>query len=438
MKNGQVMIRVRWNSKKNEVGFSVGYTIDPLKWDGDKQLVKSNTTHKIGGKIVYAREINNAIRSFLVCIEEVFAKYDLHSKTPTTTDLKELVNEKLGRIKQETVNEDKVKTLKDIFSEFLLLRPQEGNWGDKIHEKYDQMWTQLSSCDPNITLETLDQSKVQELVGWYIKNDYCNRTIQKQIRILKSFLRWVSRHGYTINSGVLEFKLRLKVIPRTVTFLKYKELMHFFHYEFPKEKEYLSKARDMFCFMAFTSLRYSDLAALKPVNLVDGCLDFCTEKTDDKLHIALNEHAQQIIEKYSWYKGDTIFPVPSNQKLNDYLKEAAKLAGLDREISQVYFKGNTRHEDTYKFWEQISCHDARRTFVCCSLALGIPASVVMSATGHSDYATMKPYIEVADETQKMQMEKWNTHQYKSGIIESMEKMNSAQLKQLFEYVKSIA
>ena len=438
MKNGQVMIRVRWNSKKNEVGFSVGYTIDPLKWDGDKQLVKSNTTHKIGGKIFYAREINNAIRSFLVCIEEVFAKYDLHSKTPTTTDLKELVNEKLGRIKQETVNEDKVKTLKDIFSEFLLLRPQEGNWGDKIHEKYDQMWTQLSSCDPNITLETLDQLKVQELVGWYIKNDYCNRTIQKQIRILKSFLRWVSRHGYTINSGVLEFKLRLKVIPRTVTFLKYKELMHFFHYEFPKEKEYLSKARDMFCFMAFTSLRYSDLAALKPVNLVDGCLDFCTEKTDDKLHIALNEHAQQIIEKYSWYKGDTIFPVPSNQKLNDYLKEAAKLAGLDREISQVYFKGNTRHEDTYKFWEQISCHDARRTFVCCSLALGIPASVVMSCTGHSDYATMKPYIEVADETQKIQIEKWNTHQYKSGIIESMEKMTPTQLKQLFEYVKSIA
>lgn len=120
------------------------------------------------------------------------------------------------------------------------------------------------------------------------------------------------------------------------------------------------------------------------------------------------------------------------------MKESAKLAGLDREVSQVYFKGNTRHEDTYKFWEQISCHDARRTFVCCSLALGIPASVVMSCTGHSDYESMKPYIEVADETQKMQMDKWNTHQYKSGIIESMEKMTSEQLKQLFEYVKTIA
>ena len=96
-----------------------GYTIDPLKWDSDKQLVKSNTTHKIGGKIVYAREINNAIRSFLVCIEEVFAKYDLHSKIPTTTDLKKLVNEKLGRTKEvEVIQEDENKTLKDIFLNF--------------------------------------------------------------------------------------------------------------------------------------------------------------------------------------------------------------------------------------------------------------------------------------------------------------------------------
>lgn len=437
MKNGQLMIRVRWNSKKNEVGFSVGYTIDPLKWDSDKQLVKSNTTHKISGKTVYAREINNAIRSFIACIEEVFAEYDFHSTIPTTTDLKELVNEKLGRIKNEEKESDE-KTLKDIFNDFLSTRALEGNWSEDARYKYGQMWQQLTGCDSKIELKTLNKDKMIQLTNWYIKNDYRNRTIVKQFGMLKSFLRWVSRNGYVIQPGVLEFKPKLKVIPKAVTFLKYKELMQFFHYEFPKEKEHLSKARDMFCFMAFTSLRYSDLAALKPVNLVDGYLDFCTEKTDDKLHIALNEHAMKIIEKYSWYKGDTIFPVPSNQKLNDYLKEAAKLAGLDREISQVYFKGNTRYEDTYKFWEQISCHDARRTFVCCSLALGIPASVVMSCTGHSDYESMKPYIEVADETQKMQMEKWNTHQYKSGIIESMEKMTSEQLKQLFKYVKAIA
>ena len=108
------------------------------------------------------------------------------------------------------------------------------------------MWKQLCSCDPDITLETLTVSKMQELVQWYVKNDYCNRTIQKQFKIVKSFFRWIAKHGYNIQSGVLEFKPGLKVIPRAVTFLKYKELMHFFHYEYPKEKEHLSKARDMF------------------------------------------------------------------------------------------------------------------------------------------------------------------------------------------------
>lgn len=437
-KNGQIMIRVRWNGKKNEVGFSVGYSIDPMKWDSNKQLVKSNTTHRIGGKIVSAREINNTIRIFLGYIEEIFIEYSLHNETPGTADLKELVNEKLGRNKPEVPDNDKKKALKDIFKEFLSERVLEGNWSKAAEYKYRQMWLQLTSCDATIELDALDKNKLIQLTNWYINNDYCNRTIVKQFRILKSFLRWISKNGYIIQPGVLEFKPKLKVIPKVVTFLKYKELMHFFEYEFPKEKEYLSKARDMFCFMAFTSLRYSDLAKLRPSNVIDGYLDFCTEKTDDKLRIALNEHAQKIIDKYAWYKGDTIFPVPSNQKLNDYLKEAAKLAGLDREITQVYFKGNTRHEDTYKFWEQISCHDARRTFVCCSLALGIPPSVVMSCTGHSDYESMKPYIEVADETQKLEMDKWNTHQYKSRIIEELDKMDSEQLKKLFEYVKEIA
>lgn len=437
-KTGQVMIRVRWNSRKNEVGFSVGYTIDPLKWDSTKQLVKANTTHQINGKNIYAREINKSICNFLSCIEDVFTEYSLHNTIPTTSELKELVNEKLGRFKKDEPEENKVKTLKDIFSDFLHLRPKEGNWGDQIRHKYNQMWNQLCSCDPEITLETLNVPKMHELVAWYVRNDYCNRTIQKQFRIVKSFLRWASRHGYSLQSGVLDFKPNLKVIPRTVTFLKYKELMHFMEYEFPEDKEYLSKARDMFCFMAFTSLRYSDLAALKPSNLIDGCLDFCTEKTDDKLHIVLNEHAMKILDKYAWYKGETLFPVPSNQKLNDYLKEAAKMAGLNRKITQVYFKGSVRYEDTYEFWEQISCHDARRTFVCCSLALGIPPSVVMSCTGHSDYESMKPYIEVADETQKMEMDKWNSHQYKSEIISRMDRMNSEQLKTLFDYVKGIA
>jgi len=435
------MIRVRWNNRKDEIGFSVGCNADPDKWDNENQRARYNTTHKVGRKIYVARDINNRISQFLECIEESFTEYGLNSQLPTRSELKELVNEKLGRIKEEIpveVEEVQEKTLKNAFFEFMKLRPSENNWGEKTHFKYNQMWDHLNSFDSAISLETLDKKKLNGLKDWYIANDYHNATINKHFRNLKGILKWADSNGYSVKKEVFTYKTNLPVPPKTVTFLKYKELIHFASFQFPVNKGYLDRARDYFCFMAFTSLRYSDLKALKKANVSGEYIDLYTQKTKDKIRIPIISHARKILEKYKDNEGVYVFSVPSNQKLNDYIKEAAELAGLDREVVETYFIGTQRHEEIHKFYETISCHDGRRTFVCCSLALGINPTTIMAATGHSDYDSMKPYIEVADETQKLQMEKWNTHQYKSDIIEKLDKMNPTQLKELYEYLRSIA
>ena len=440
-KNNQVMIRVRWNNRKYEVGFSVGCNADPDKWDKENQRARYNTTHKVGGKTLVARDINNRVSQFLECIEESFTEYSLNSQLPTQSELKELVNEKLGRIKEEVpveVEEVQEKTLKNAFFEFMKLRPSENNWGEKTHFKYNQMWDHLNSFDSSISLEKLDKKKLNELKEWYIANGYHNATINKHFRNLKGILKWADSNGYPVKKEVFTYKTNLPVPPKTVTFLKYTELLQFASYQFPLSKEYLDRARDYFCFMAFTSLRYSDLKALKKANVSGEYIDLYTQKTKDKIRIPIISHVRKILEKYKDNEGIYVFSVPSNQKLNDYIKEAAELAGLDREIVETYFIGTQRHEEIHKFYETISCHDGRRTFVCCSLALGISPTVVMSCTGHADYESMKPYIEVADETQKMQMEKWNTHQYKSDIIERLDTMNPTQLKELSEHIRSIA
>lgn len=435
------MIRVRWNNRKDEIGFSVGCNADPDKWDNENQRARYNTTHKVGRKIYVARDINNRISQFLECIEESFTEYGLNSQLPTRSELKELVNEKLGRIKEEIpveVEEVQEKTLKNAFFEFMKLRPSENNWGEKTHFKYNQMWDHLNSFDSAISLETLDKKKLNGLKDWYIANDYHNATINKHFRNLKGILKWADSNGYSVKKEVFTYKTNLPVPPKTVTFLKYKELIHFASFQFPVNKGYLDRARDYFCFMAFTSLRYSDLKALKKANVSGEYIDLYTQKTKDKIRIPIISHARKILEKYKDNEGVYVFSVPSNQKLNDYIKEAAELAGLDREVVETYFIGTQRHEEIHKFYETISCHDGRRTFVCCSLALGINPTTIMAATGHSDYDSMKPYIEVADETQKLQMEKWNTHQYKSDIIEKLDKMNPTQLKELYDYIRNIA
>lgn len=424
--NGQVIIRVRWNQKKNEVAFSVGCYAEPKKWDCGNQRAIYNTTHKVGDKTFIARDINNRIEKFLDSIKKAFADYGVQETVPTTKELKEYINRELKRDKQPTKTIEE-KSFRDLFDEFMMKSKCEKNWDRKTEQKYNEMWAHLNSCDPKISLEKIDKEKMTEIKEWYVENKYRNRTITKMFRVIKAFLRGLHTNGYNVNEGALKYKTNLKVIKNTVTFLKFKELMSFATFEFPSEKNYLSKARDMFCFMAFTSLRYSDLAELRPSNISDDHIEVCTEKTDEVLLIPITEPAKKIIDKYVVYKGEKLFPVPSNQKLNDYLKEAAKLAGLDREVSKTHYVGSKRITVTKKFYEQISCHDARRTFVCCSLALGIDIPVVMRCTGHSTFEAMKPYIEVADETQKLQMSKWNTNSCKTEIIELLDKMDKETL-----------
>lgn len=85
-------------------------------------------------------------------------------------------------------------------------------------------------------------------------------------------------------------------------------------------------------------------------------------------------------------------------------------------------------------------HDGRRTFVCCSLAFGIPPTVVMSCTGHSTYNAMKPYIEVADETQRAELAKWDKAEkkgdIKSDIAKKLDGVDEATLAKVLELLKS--
>lgn len=437
--NKQVMIRVRWNQKKNEIAFSVGCYADPDKWDSVDQRAKVNTTHKVGDRVFVARDINNRIVNVLGYISEAFVEAGLKEAIPTNIELKEYVNLKLGRVKQvEQVEPIKQKSTEEVFNEFIATQSSEKNWTEKIHYKYEQAWKNLNCCHPDITFEDLDKTKMVKLKEWYVENKYRNRTTNRHFVNLKAFLTWVDTNYYPVKKEVLRFKTNLTVVKKTVTFLKFKELLHFLNFEFPATKNYLSKARDMFCFMAVTSLRHSDLAALKRANISNGKIELCTEKTNERIYIDINEHAQRILDKYADYQGDKLFPVPSNQKLNDYLKEAAEIAGLDREIIDVYFIGTERHEEVLKFYKQISCHDARRTFICCSLAMGIPPTVVMSYTGHSDYDSMKPYIEVADETKEEQMNKWNVQQNRTEITELLSKMKPDELEKVLKTLKQTA
>ncbi len=426
----QVAVRVRWNRKKNETTFITGVYADPAKWDSDGLKAKKSTTHIIGHKRFSAAEINERISNFKQEIDLVFENFSMNNSIPTVTELKNLVNEGLGRKDMDVteIKPTKRKSIKELLQDFLSECGLEKNWDEDAKEKYTQAVNHLLLAVPHLRVDGITVDTMYKLRDWYTKNNYKNRTVSKQLVMLKAFLRWINDlKGYSIPDKVLNFTPHLKVVKKTVTFLHYEELMHLTNY--PLEKSHIRLARDLWCFMAFTSLRYSDLANLKIGHICDDRIDMVTQKTSDRITIPLTENALAIYNKYkdSPTPDGHIFYVPANQKMNDYIKIAAKEAGIDRMIVDTYFVGTERREEQHPFHEIISCHDARRTFVSCSLAMGIPPQVVMKATGHKDYKTMQPYIDTATETQALEMERWNKNQFRSQIITTLDKMTENEL-----------
>ena len=51
-------------------------------------------------------------------------------------------------------------------------------------------------------------------------------------------------------------------------------------------------------------------------------------------------------------------------------------------------------------WTQIGTHTGRRTFICLALSNGVPPQVVMKWTGHCDYKSMKPYIDITEDAKR--------------------------------------
>lgn len=436
-KSNSVMVRVRWDNKKEEVTFATGCMADPAKWKNQCAMV--NTTHKVGEHCFTSRQINNEINKIKVAIEQAFTSFELKEHYPNKFDLKDEVDKLLGKEEPVVVQEEvkEAVSLKELFKLFTTERKDEKLWDEKTKYKYDQIYTYLMCCDKNLTLQKIDKKFMMKLRNWFLDNNYKNPTIVKAFRNFRCFLKWAKQEGYEVNDSAIGYRENVSIRQKKVIFLKFDELLKFYNHQFPEEKQYLERARDMFCFMAFTSLRYSDFSRLKVSDVYDDHIELYTEKTDVMLSIPLVSYAKALVEKYKGMgKNGLMFPVISNQKLNDYIKEAAQEVGLDRQVVQVSYSGNTKHETVDKLCNIMSCHDVRRTFVCSSLHLGIPKSVVMKCTGHSDFRAMRPYIEVADETTARELSKWNLQTKKVEIGILLEKASDDKLEQVLKLLRA--
>lgn len=403
-----VPIRMRVNFASKRIDFTTGYRIDAAKWDADKQRVKNGCSNKLKQP---ASEINASLLGYYTEIQEIFKKFEVEDIMPSQEQIKEAFNALHKPIEEEVKPKKPTpNTFYKVFDEFVRDCGRQNDWTDSTYEKFAAVKNHLINFRDGLTFEFFDESGLNNYVT-YLRDikEMRNSTIGKQLSFLKWFLRWAFKKGVHQNNAYDSYKPKLKSTQKKIIFLTWEELNKLREFKIPTTKQALDRVRDVFLFQCFTGLRYSDVFNLRRSDIKGDHIEVTTVKTSDSLIIELNNHSKAILDKYKdvTFEDDKVLPVITNQKMNDYLKELAELAGINEPVRQTYYRGNERIDEVTPKYALLGTHAGRRTFICNALALGIPPQVVMKWTGHSDYKAMKPYIDIADDIKANAMSKFN-------------------------------
>ncbi len=407
--NVPIFMRVSFGSMR--IKFSTGYKIDLDKWDDNTQRVKRNCMNK---SLQTAADINMELSRQENAIQDAFKDFEYTETMPSIKELKEAFQKQLKRkIEPEKEETSKGPSPSKIFwkayDEFVRTCGTANEWTDATYARFSVLKNHLLAFNKRVSFDTFNEKGILGFTEYMRKTNHRNITVEKNMKLLRWFLRWCYNNSIYNDNTFEKFRPKLKSSEQKIIFLTRAELQRIRDLEIPETKNYLERVRDVFLFCCFTGLRYSDVYNLRKSDIKDGQIEITTIKTHDYLIIELNDHSRAILEKYEdvHFKDDKALPVISNQKMNTYLKELGKLAGIDESIKQTYYIGNERIEEVHPKYELMASHVGRRTFICNALSLGIPAQVVMKWTGHSDYKAMKPYIDIADDIKAVSMSKFN-------------------------------
>ena len=220
------------------------------------------------------------------------------------------------------------------------------------------------------------------------------------------FFTWATKQAYIPESTWRDAIPEVKTIDRPVIFLEWPELMRLEAADFGAGTE-LERAADFFLFCCFTGLRYSDAAALLKSSVHDTYFEVVTVKTATPLRIELNDHSRRVLDRYRDEDSEYALPRITNNRLNHLLKVIGASIGLKTSVLSSQYYGSERIDYNLPKYTLLTTHCARRTFVCNALALGIPVHIVMRWTGHTEYASMRPYIDIADTLRAKAMARFN-------------------------------
>ena len=397
----QINLIVRWDNQK--ITISTGEYTNPRDWIKSKQrldVTKSNPRRIINA------QINTRLSKFISDAELYFNEYQtLHHTKPSKSELLKLLNSKFH-------NKVVIEKKKDLFEfmEVLIMEMKTGinpknskPYAKQTPSTYNQCLLQLREFSTHskmkVDFETIDLDFYYSFYEFLATHKgFRLNYVGKIIKTLKTFLNEALERKLTTN---IAHKGRRFVAPKEKVsniYLNTNELHMLYTLDLTSEPR-LERVRDMFIFGCYTGLRFSDFSKVKRqyINFTDEMIHMPTQKTGEDVSLPILPIAKSIIIKYKDKTSNSLPPSIANQTFNRYIKEVAmRIPELSEEISVDYHIQGKKISQTFKKWEKVSSHTARRSFATNLTLMGFPTQVIMRITGHRTEASFQTYLKMSN------------------------------------------
>ena len=368
-RNGRAPVLARMTVNGVMTHLTTGFDVAPERWIGKESRTLGITKED--------KLINSMLNDYRALIISRYNEMFHRGEVITAAKLKNAVTSKDEKCMMllelcDRFNDDYAKlvgksTTHKTYSRYLLTRKHLAEF----------MATRPGSGDipiADINIKFIKDFETYLLTSGKSGNNYVVKFIQR----FRTIFNLAKDNGWVLIDPFATYKFHFEKVDRG--FLTQQELNAIMKKEFASDR--LALVRDMFVFSCYCGLAYIDLCNLTKDCLIkgdDGNMWITTkrQKTSVPVRVRLLDIPMAIIERYApLAKGDKLLSIPSNQKVNEYLKEIGTICGINKKMS---------------------FHLSRHTFATTvTLANGVPIETVSKMLGHTNIRTTQIYARITD------------------------------------------
>ncbi len=210
---------------------------------------------------------------------------------------------------------------------------------------------------------------------------------------LKNFILYAIRNEWIEKNPFRYYKMKIDKTNVKVPLTK-EELDELLKRPMPNDR--LDRIRDVFCFCYLTGLAFTDADNLRREHISTDENEMMwihkpREKTAVMSRVPLLPYPITLLKKYEQdaicKARGKLLPVPSNSKMNAYLKEIADICNIPKNLTT---------------------HCARHTFATLAIEYGMPIDIIAKILGHSNTNMTRHYARISEANISREMQKIGT------------------------------